>query len=58
MAFLVQGRPQTLSVIGTDVITDSMTSEHPAVAQRVMVKGQQASIIDMEKLESIIRDII
>ena len=57
MAFLVQGSPQALNVVPTDVITDSLPSEHPAVSQRVLVKGQQASIINMQQLESIIKDV-
>ncbi len=58
MAFLVQGAPQAVNVVPTDVIADSLPVEHPAIAQRVMVKGQQASIIDMVQLETIIKDVI
>ncbi|MFW2374347.1 MAG: chemotaxis protein CheW [Gammaproteobacteria bacterium] len=58
MAFLVQGSPQAVNVVPTDVITDSLSSEHPAVAQRVLVKGKQASIINMQKLETIIKDVV
>ena len=58
MAFLVQGAPQAVNVVPTDVITDSLPAEHPAIAQRVLVKGQQASIIDMVQLETIIKDVI
>lgn len=58
MAFLVQGVPQAVSVVPTDVIADSLPSEHPAVAQRVLVKGRQASIINMVQLETIIKDVI
>ena len=57
MAFLVQGAPQAVTVVPTDVISDSLPAEHPAVEQRVLVKGQQASVMDMVKLENIIKEV-
>ncbi|MCW8957144.1 MAG: chemotaxis protein CheW [Gammaproteobacteria bacterium] len=58
MAFLVQGAPQAVNIVPTDIISDSLPSEHPAIAQRVLVKGQQASVINMEQLETIIKDVM
>ena len=31
---------------------------HPGIKDKVMVKGDAASIIDLEKLESIVKDIM
>ena len=58
MSFLVKGAPQAINIISSDVITNSEDSGHPAIDQKVMVKGELASIIDMDSLESIIKDTV
>ena len=58
MAFLVQGAPQVVNLVATDIVADKTSSAHPAVAQTAMVKGMQVSIVQMEKLEAIIKTVM
>lgn len=58
MSFLVKGAPQSINIISSDVIPNNEESNHPAIDQKVMVKGEMASIIDMERLESIIKETV
>ena len=58
MSFLVQGAPQVLNINESDVIENKEEIKHPAVEQKVMVKGEMASILDLEKLEMLIKHIM
>lgn len=58
MSFLVQGAPQVADVSSEDIIPNREEIHHPAVEQKVMVKGEMASILDLEKLEQVIKDIM
>ncbi len=58
MSFLVQGAPQVINVAPPDVIENREEVEHPAVEQKVLVKGDTASIADLYKLEMIIKDVM
>ena len=58
MSFLVQGAPQVVNLAATDIVADKTSSAHPAVAHTAMVKGTQVSIVQMEKLEAIIKTVM
>ena len=58
MSFLVQGAPQVINLTPSDVIENKEEIHHPAVEQKVMVKGEMASILDLEKLEMLIKHIM
>ncbi len=58
VSILVQGAPQVVNVLENDLIESKEDINHPAIDQKVMVKGELASIIDLEKLEAIIKKIM
>lgn len=58
LSILVQGAPQVVNVLENDLIESKEEIKHPAIDQRVMVKGELASIVDLEKLEAIIKKIM
>ena len=58
MSFLVQGAPQVVNVIESDIIENKEEIHHPAIEQKVLVKGEMASILDLEKLEKLIKHIM
>ncbi|MDH5485414.1 MAG: chemotaxis protein CheW [Gammaproteobacteria bacterium] len=58
ISFLVQGEPKVLSLHATDVIASKEPVEHPAIDQKVMVKEDMASIIDLEKLGQVIESVL
>ena len=55
MSFLVKGAPKVINIKPTSVITDEEESRHPVVEQKILVHGEKASIVDLMKLESIIK---
>lgn len=58
MSFLVQGAPQILNVTAMDIVGDPSGVSHPAVEKKAMVKGEQVSIVAMEKLEGMIKSVM
>ena len=58
MAFLVQGVPQVVSLADTDIVADATGVSHPAVSVKALVKGTQVSVVDMVKLEAIIKTVM
>jgi chemosensory pili system protein ChpC len=58
MSFLVQGAPQVINLVPTDLIQNKEEIHHPAIEQKVMIKGEMASIMDLEKLEFLIKHIM
>ena len=58
ISFLVQGAPQVVNLVPTDVIENKEEIQHPAIEQKVMIKGEMASILDLEKLEFLIKHIM
>lgn len=58
LSILVQGAPQVVNVLANDLIESKEEIKHPAVDQKVMVKGELASLVDLEKLEAIIKKIM
>jgi chemosensory pili system protein ChpC len=58
MSILVRGAPKILAVGQTDVMSNKEEVYHPAVEQKVLVCEENASIVDLEKLENLIKDIM
>ncbi|MCW8855260.1 MAG: chemotaxis protein CheW [Gammaproteobacteria bacterium] len=55
MSFLVKGTPKVINIKPASIVADEAESQHPAVEQKILVHGEKASIVDLLKLESIIR---
>ena len=58
MAILVQGAPKVVNVKPGDIISNKDEIHHPAVEQKVMMHEDEASIVDLEKLEQLIKYIM
>ena len=58
MSFLVQGAPQILNLFETDVLENKEDIHHPAIEQKVIAKGETASVLDLNRLEQHIRQIM
>ncbi len=58
LSFLVQGAPTIVNVFETDVVADSQEAEHPVISHQIMLKGEQVSILDLEKLEALIKSVL
>ncbi|MDQ1362944.1 MAG: chemosensory pili system protein ChpC [Pseudomonadota bacterium] len=58
MSFLVQGAPQVMNVFAADIVADTAVPSHPAIQCKALVKGEQVSIIAMEKLEGMIKSVM
>jgi chemosensory pili system protein ChpC len=58
MAILVQGEPRVISVLPSDVMSNKDEIQHPAIEQKVMMFEDDASIVDLEKLEQLIKYIM
>jgi len=58
MSILVQGAPKVVNVDATNVIANKEEVHHPAVDQKVMLQDTDASIVDLEKLEQLIKYIM
>ena len=58
MAFLVQGVPQVVNVAADEIEVDAETVTHPAVAQKILLKGTQASVVEMAMLEGMIKKVM
>ena len=58
MAFLVQGVPQVVNVTADEIEVDAETVTHPAVSQKILLKGTQASVVEMAILEGMIKKVM
>ena len=58
MSILVQGAPKVVNVDATSVIANKEQVNHPAVEQKVMLREDDASIVDLDKLEQLIKYIM
>lgn len=57
-SILVQGEPKILDLMPSDIMSVDQEIIHPAIEQRVTVGEEDAGIIDMEKLEQLIKYIM
>ena len=58
MAFLVQGVPQVVNITADEIEVDAEAVTHPAVSQKILLKGTQASVVEMVKLEGMIKKVM
>lgn len=58
LSFLVQGEPKVVSLHASDVVANKEVVVHPAIDQKVMVKEDMASIIDLGKLGQLIESVL
>ena len=58
MAFLVQGVPQVVNVTADEIEVDAVSVTHPAVSQKILLKGTQVSVVEMLKLEGMIKKVM
>ena len=58
MSILVQGAPKVVNVASSDVIANKEEIHHPAIEQKVMMFEDDASIVDLDKLEQLIKYIM
>ena len=54
----MQGAPDMLDVKEEDMLSNKEGITHPAVADKVMIAEETYSIMDMEKLETIVKDVM
>ncbi|MCW9013808.1 MAG: chemotaxis protein CheW [Gammaproteobacteria bacterium] len=58
MSFLMQGAPQVVNISATDVIAAGEASQNPAVDQKLLIKDEEVSLVNLETLESIIKEVM
>jgi len=58
MSILVQGAPRVVNVAPVDIMSNKEEIHHPAIEQKVMMFEEDASIVDLEKLEQLIKYIM
>ena len=58
MSILVQGTPKVIDVAPSDIMSNKEEIHHPAIEQKVMIYEDDASIVDLEKLEQLIKYIM
>ena len=58
MSFLVQGSPKVINLKPASIVSDDVESNHPVIEEKVLMHGEKASILDLMKLESIIKYIM
>ena len=58
MSILVQGAPKVINIESTSIIANKEQVNHPAVEQKVMLSEDDASVVDFEKLEQLIKYIM
>lgn len=58
MSILVQGAPKVINVDVKSAIENKQPINHPAIEQKVMLQDNDASIVDLDKLEQLIKYIM
>ncbi|RDH82911.1 MAG: hypothetical protein DIZ80_11630 [endosymbiont of Galathealinum brachiosum] len=58
MSILMQDAPSIINVKEADVISNKEKINHPAVGDKVMMADGTYSIINLEKLESIVKEVM
>lgn len=55
ISILVQGAPSLMDLEEDDMLEDKDEITHPAIEERVLIEDKRYSIIDIEKLEGIVK---
>jgi len=58
LSILMQDTPKTISVKEEDLLSNMEENNHPAVEESVMLGDESYSIINLEKLESIVKEVM
>lgn len=58
MSLLMQGAPQVVKVTATDLIATHEATQNPAVDQKLMINNEPVSLVNLEKLESVIQEVM
>jgi chemosensory pili system protein ChpC len=58
LSILMQDAPKTISVKEEDLLSNMEENNHPAVEEKVMLGDESYSIINLEKLESIVKEVM
>jgi len=58
ISILVQGAPEVLNVKEEDILSNKEGITHPAVEDRIMIGENTYSIMNMEKMEAIVKDVM
>ena len=58
ISFLMQGAPRVVNLGPTDISSVANESQNPIVEQRLMVNEEEASLVNLEKLELIVKDVM
>ncbi len=55
ISILVQGAPSVMELTEEDMLEDKDEITHPAIEERLLIEDKRYSVIDLEKLEMIIK---
>jgi chemosensory pili system protein ChpC len=58
ISILVQGAPKVVTVDSSCVIANKEEIHHPAIEQKVMLREDDASVVDLDKLEQLVKYIM
>jgi len=58
ISFLVQGVPNIVNVFETDLETLEEKVENPVISHHVKLKDEQVSLLDFEKLETVVKSVL
>ncbi len=58
ISFLVQGAPSVVNVFETDLEAVEGSIESPVISHRVMLKDEPVSMLDFEKLETVVKSVL
>lgn len=58
VSILMQGAPTVVSVKADDILESEEQVAHPAIEEKVLIDEVSYSIMDLEKLESLVKDVL
>jgi len=58
ISFLVQGTPTIVNVFETDLLLDEQAIDNPVISHRLTLKDEQVSLLDFEKLETVVKSVL
>ncbi|HED34558.1 MAG TPA: chemotaxis protein CheW [Gammaproteobacteria bacterium] len=58
VSVLVQGAPTVINVKADDILESEDQVAHPAIEEKVLIDDASYSIMDLEKLESLVKDVL
>jgi len=58
ISILVQGAPSVMQLKEEDILEDKDEIGHPAIEERLLIGDKRYSVIDLEKLEGIVKQVM